>query len=193
MLRCIYVTTTFNGFWFLVFKAAEKFFTWSKFPVGGRLFYGSTQQHGKRRATVFASQMLIFFSSKAHTWSLIHTLNTFRIKNLSSVTAKYGVHFVDEGYRTLATKCLECLKQLIRRAEGEPEKKGKPTVFFWRGFRSLQGSVRARTIPGMSSHDGGGSSQGLGRGGASAARGRSRGISAHWQFKAKAFHPYRRW
>ncbi len=72
------------------------------------------------------------------------------------MAAKYGVHFVDEGYRTLATKCLECLKQLIRRAEGEPKKKGKPTVFCWRGFRSLRRSVRARTIPGMSSHDGGG-------------------------------------
>ncbi len=52
-------------------------------------------------------------------------------RNLRLITAKDGVHFVDEGYRTLAMRCLECLKQLTSWAEGEPGKKGKPTVFFW--------------------------------------------------------------
>ncbi len=137
--------------------------------------------------------MLIFFSSKAPTWSLIHTLNSFRIKNLRSVTAKYGVHFVDEGYRTLATKCLECLKQSIRRAEGEPEKRANLPFFSGEASevcKDLSGQGRS---PECRPTTVGGPSQGLGRGGASAARGRSRGISGHWQFKAKAFHPYRRW
>ncbi len=38
-----------------------------------------------------------------------------RIKNLRSTTAKDGVHFIDEGYRNLATRCLECLNQLTSR------------------------------------------------------------------------------
>jgi hypothetical protein len=61
-----------------------------------------------------------------------------RIKNLRSITAKDGVHFVDEGYRTLATRCLECLNQLKSRAEVEPAKKANLPFFLAR----LQKSAR---------------------------------------------------
>ncbi len=73
-----------------------------------------------------------------------------RIKGLRSVTAKDGVHFVDIGYKNLAGRCVECLSKMLKKSEKEavtkPEKKGIPTCFFWRGFRSTRGSSRQKRL-----------------------------------------------
>ncbi len=115
-----------------------------------------------------------------------------RINNLRKITAKDGVHFVDEGYRNLATRCLDCLNNLTGRVEVKPLKDGKPTVFFWRGFKSRRGLVTARSVHGTSFHPTGGTSRNLGRGRGAALRGRSRGRGGHWHSRPGAYHPYRR-
>jgi hypothetical protein len=123
-----------------------------------------------------------------------------RIKGLRSVTAKDGVHYVDIGYKNLAGRCVECLLKMLKTSEEEvgtePEKKGIPTCFFWRGFRSTRGSTRPKRfhewIPGPQRSRG--SALGIARGRAAAARGRVR--SAHGQLHYggnSGFHPYKRW
>jgi hypothetical protein len=123
-----------------------------------------------------------------------------RIKGLRSVTAKDGVHYVDNGYKNLAGRCIECLLKMLKKSEqdvsSKPEKKGIPTCFFWRGFRSLRGSSRQKRsyewIPG--SQRSRGSAQGIARGRAAAARGRAR--SSHGQLHYvgnTGYHPYKRW
>ncbi len=40
-----------------------------------------------------------------------------RIKGLRTVTAKDGVHYVDEGYKNLAGRCTECLSKMLSQRE----------------------------------------------------------------------------
>jgi hypothetical protein len=116
-----------------------------------------------------------------------------RIKNLRKITAKDGVHFVDEGYRTLAKRCLDCLNNLTGRVDAKPVKNGKPTVFFWRGFKSRRGSVTVKPAYGVSLHPFGGTSRNPvpGRGGVPP--GQPRGRGGHWHSRPGTYHPYRRW
>ncbi len=123
-----------------------------------------------------------------------------RIKGLRSVTAKDGVHFVNVGYKNLAGRCVDCLSKMFGKeheASGaEPEKRGTPTSFFWRGFRSLCGSSRPKKFqawtPGVRGSSS--SARGIARGRAVPAGGRAK--SAHWQqthSSSSNYHPYRRW
>jgi hypothetical protein len=123
-----------------------------------------------------------------------------RIKGLRSVTAKDGVHFVNAGYKNLAGRCVDCLSKMFGKeheASGaEPGKRGMPTSFFWRGFRSLCGSSRPKKSQGWTPGIRGSSNsaRGIARGRAAPAGGRAK--SAHWQqnySSSSNYHPYRRW
>ncbi len=84
-----------------------------------------------------------------------------RLKELRSVTAKDGIHYIDEGYKNLAHRCTE----------------------------SMHGSSRQKRAPGMMSRDYGGSSRGVVRGRSSVARGRARGARGHKQYsRSLSFH-----
>jgi hypothetical protein len=116
-----------------------------------------------------------------------------RLKGLKSVTAKDGVHFVDAGYKNLAKRCMDCLSKMLSHESRIPEKTGKSTTFFWRGFRSTRGSNQKRSHSEMN-HGARGSSAGGARGRAGSARGRARAAygQVHHGDSSK-FHPYRRW
>jgi hypothetical protein len=123
-----------------------------------------------------------------------------RLKGLKSVTAKDGVHFVDAGYKNLAKRCMDCLSKMLSPESHIPEKTGKPTCFFWRGFRSTRGSNYKRshseTSRGARGPSAGGARgrAGSARGRAGSARGRARAArgQVHRGIFSK-FHPYRRW
>jgi hypothetical protein len=95
------------------------------------------------------------------------TANTkTRITDLRGVTARDGVHFVAAGYRNLAARSQVCICALL----SAPSRPVKPSVSFWRGFKSPVGSKRARSAPVPSSRRRGG-----GR-----------------PFRHRGFHPYRK-
>jgi hypothetical protein len=97
-----------------------------------------------------------------------------RLKGLKSVTAKDGVHFVDAGYKNLADRCMDCLSKMLSHESHIPEKTGKLTSFFWRGFRSTRGSTRQKRSHSEMIRGARGLSAGGARGRAGSARGRAR-------------------
>jgi hypothetical protein len=117
------------------------------------------------------------------------TSNTVtRISELRKVTAKDGIHFIEQGYKNLAENCVSSLRSLLsstsERARGGVHKSG---VFFWRGFRSPVGSSLP-TPTGSSSS----SSRGyLGRGGATHVIGRGRTWPGG-RGRGRGYHPYNR-
>jgi hypothetical protein len=106
-----------------------------------------------------------------------------RIVELKKVTAKDGVHFIDAGYKKLAERCSACISVLLA-GEDKPCQR-KPTLHFWRGFRSHRGSLMPKL--GSGAHHGPTER---------AARGSHRGL-ARGSFRSggrnRSFHPYRKW
>ncbi len=87
------------------------------------------------------------------------------IVELRKVTAKDGVHLIDDGYRNITKRSIACISQLLS-GTNKTGCASKPTVHFWRGFRSVRGSMMPRvgSIPFQSVHG-------------QAARGAYRGLS----------------
>jgi hypothetical protein len=106
-----------------------------------------------------------------------------RIVELKKITAKDGVHFIDAGYRKIAERCTACISVLLA-GDNKPCQR-KPTLHFWRGFRSHRGSLLPKL--GSSIHHGPteraarGSHHGLARG------------SFRNGGRNRSFHPYRKW
>jgi hypothetical protein len=104
-----------------------------------------------------------------------------RIAELRKVTAKDGVHFFDDGYRNIAERCIACISTMLSE-DCKPTCSEKPTVHFWRGFRSSRGLLLpslGRSTPHR--HQG------------RAARGSSRGSSRGYNggnSRSRPFHPY---
>jgi hypothetical protein len=123
-----------------------------------------------------------------------------RIKGLRSVTAKDGVHFVNAGYKNLAGRCVECLSKMfgkeLENTGTDHRRKGAPTSFFWRGFRSLCGSSRPKKFQGWIPGTQGPSNPSvpIARGRAASAGGRAK--PAHWHqnySRSSNYHPYKKW
>ncbi len=98
-----------------------------------------------------------------------------RIDSLRETTRSDGIHFNEKGNSHMANRAITCLKGLVT----SPKKQTKKGTYFWRGFRSPNGSTLPRTSSGLAA----GSLVAASRGAYSGlVRGRSRG-----------YHPYRRW
>jgi hypothetical protein len=92
----------------------------------------------------------------------------------------HGVHFTRIGFTNLAKRCSDCLKTLLGSMSNPKGKKAVPVTFFWQGFRSVRGSLRAKPTSGASAR---GSFRGWNSGGRSGRSG--------FGYK-RGFHPYRR-
>jgi hypothetical protein len=102
-----------------------------------------------------------------------------RIAALKKTTWSDGIHHTTDGYRYLAERTAACLKTLM----DCPKTKTKKGTYFWRGFRSPNGSTmpRPRSVPtainsGLKNH--------------APHRERMRGA---FSGRSRAFHPYKRW
>ncbi len=102
-----------------------------------------------------------------------------RIAALKKTTWSDGIHHTTHGYRYLAERTVACLKTLM----DCPKTKTKKGTYFWRGFRSPNGSTmpRPRSVPsainsGLNPH--------------APHRERMRGT---FSGRSRAFHPYKRW
>ncbi len=102
------------------------------------------------------------------TTSCIQTANTqTRLAELTKVLSDDGVHYNVIGRKNLAERTLKCLGSVLTTVK----KPAKQTTFFWRGFRSLRGSVLPRAATGIACQPAGnqlrGTLRGRARGGAS--------------------------
>ncbi len=105
--------------------------------------------------------------------------NPERNAALKKTTGSDGIHHTKDGYRHLAERTPACLKTLIEC----PKTKTKKETYFWRGFRSPNGSTLPR--PRLVSSP---SSSGLNP--HAHQRGRMRGA---FSGRSRAFHSYKRW
>jgi hypothetical protein len=98
-----------------------------------------------------------------------------RIAALQKTTWSDGIHYTKEGYHHLAERTLACLKVLI----DSPKNNTKKGTYFWRGFRSQNGSTmpRPRPLPSVGTQH-------------AAQGGRMRGMPSG---RSRAYHPYKRW
>jgi hypothetical protein len=68
------------------------------------------------------------------------TANTAtRIAELRKVTSKDGIHFVESGYKNLASSCVSSLKALLTCGSSQKSARRGNEIFYWRGFRSPVG------------------------------------------------------
>jgi hypothetical protein len=102
-----------------------------------------------------------------------------RLSELKKVCSNDGIHFVDAGYKNMASRVTDCLKTMMNK-QSVPKKQ---STYFWRGFRSRHGSSLPRNFVARS----GGVEGGPARGGS---RGRPRGSPL--SRRPWGFHPYRR-
>ncbi len=63
-----------------------------------------------------------------------------RLKELRGVTAKDSIHFVSGGYLNMAMRTLACLAAML----DTPRKTQNPGTHFWRGFKSVRGSLTGK-------------------------------------------------
>ncbi len=105
-----------------------------------------------------------------------------RIMALRTVTAKDGIHFIQDGYKNIANRCKSCLNQLASGPK-KVESTRKPTSYFWRGFRSSRGSNMSARVP-KPPHSG------FGYASRGSLRGNPRGRHGS---QSRPYHPYRRW
>jgi hypothetical protein len=103
-----------------------------------------------------------------------------RLVELKNVTNSDGIHFVADGYKTMAARVTECLKTLILK----PSTQKKQSTYFWRGFRSRRGSATPRNTVSPAEWSDGNSIRG-------GSRGRHRG--GLLSRRPWGFHPYRKW
>jgi hypothetical protein len=103
-----------------------------------------------------------------------------RLKSLRETALLDGIHFNSVGYKHLAERATSCLKGLLTC----PTPRKKTGTYFWRGFRSPNGSDNPRLARGSWAEGRGGASRGV-------ARGRARGgiFTGH----LGCYHPYKRW
>jgi lysophospholipase L1-like esterase len=106
-----------------------------------------------------------------------------RIVEMKKITAKDGVHFVDAGYRKIAERVTACIAVMLT-GDSKVTSQRKPTVHFWRGFRSQRGSLLPRM--GNSNHHS--LSNVAARGSLRGSRGQLRSYG-----RSRLFHPYRKW
>jgi hypothetical protein len=104
-----------------------------------------------------------------------------RLKELRGIMAKDDTHFLEEGYKNLADRCMNSIRQMANDAK-RTAKKSVP--YFWRGFKSPCGSSAPRLAAGHTSAGHGHTLRGNARGGA---RGTFRGHCG------RSYHPYQRW
>jgi hypothetical protein len=106
-----------------------------------------------------------------------------KLGDLKKVTAGDGVHFTPLGYQNLVRRTVNCLKTLT---ENKPTTARKST-FFWRGFRSLHGSISTNNsrlaMAGRGGHFFPRASKMVGL----------RGTPGGRRSRSQLFHPYRRW
>jgi lysophospholipase L1-like esterase len=108
-----------------------------------------------------------------------------RIAEMRKITAKDGVHFIDAGYKKIAERVTACMAAMLTVDSNDTsQSQRKPTVHFWRGFRSQRGSLLPRM--GNSNHHS--LSNVISRGSHRGSRGQLRSHG-----RSKLFHPYRRW
>jgi hypothetical protein len=103
-----------------------------------------------------------------------------RLVELKNVTNSDGIHFIADGYKTMASRVTECLKTLILK----PSTQKKQSTYFWRGFRSRRGSATPRNNVSSADWSDGNSMRG-------GSRGRHRG--GLLSRRPWGFHPYRKW
>ncbi len=103
-----------------------------------------------------------------------------RLKSLRETALQDGVHFNSVGYKHLAERATSCLKGILTC----PKPRKKAGTYFWRGFRSPNGSDNPRLARGSWAEGRGSASRG-------GVRGRARGgiFSGH----LSRYHPYKRW
>ncbi len=104
-----------------------------------------------------------------------------RLKTLCEIMAKDDTHFLEAGYKNIADRCMSCIQQ-IANVEKTTTKNSGP--YFWRGFKSPNGSSAPRPAAGHSSAGRGHSPRGNAQGGS---RGMFRGR------RGRSYHPYQRW
>ncbi len=106
-----------------------------------------------------------------------------RITEMKKITAKDGVDFVDAGYQKIAERVTACMAAMMTGDSNDTSRR-KPTVHFWRGFRSQRGSLLPRM--GNSNHHS--LSNVISRGSLRGSRGQLRSYG-----RSRLFHPYRKW
>ncbi len=107
---------------------------------------------------------------------------TERLKALRAIMAKDDTHFLGDGYKNLAERCMNCLRQM----SDNPKRTVKKSVtHFWRGFKSPRGATTPRLAAGPPSTSRGPNSRGKAGGGG--ARGSFRG------YRGPSNPPYQRW
>ncbi len=104
-----------------------------------------------------------------------------RLKALRAIMAKDDTHFLEDGYKNLAERCMNCLRQL---SEDSKRTVKKSVTYFWRGFKSPCGATTPRLAAGPPSASCGITFRGNAGGGA---RGSFRG------HRGRSYHPYQRW
>jgi hypothetical protein len=104
-----------------------------------------------------------------------------RLKELRGIMAKDDTHFLEAGYKNLAERCMNCIRQMTNDAKRTAK---KSVSYFWRGFKSPCGSTAPRLAVGHSSAGRGHTLRGNARGGG---RGTFRG------HRSRSYHPYQRW
>ncbi len=68
-----------------------------------------------------------------------------RLKALRAIMAKDDTHFLEDGYKNLAVRCMNCLRQL---SEDSKRTVKKSVTYFWRGFKSPCGATTPRLAAG---------------------------------------------
>jgi hypothetical protein len=104
-----------------------------------------------------------------------------RLRELRVIMAKDDTHFLEDGYKNLAERCMNCIRQLSNDAKRTVK---KSVSYFWRGFKSPCGSTTPWLAAGLPSASRGNTFRGNARGGA---RGAFRG------HRGRSYHPYQRW
>jgi hypothetical protein len=73
------------------------------------------------------------------------------LKELRKVASEDGVHFNGQGYMNLAQRTVSCLKTILT----EKPKCVRKHTFFWRGYRSVHGSMATRATHSTTNRGGG--------------------------------------
>ncbi len=116
------------------------------------------------------------------------TANTAtRIAELRKVTSKDGIHFVESGYKNLASSCVSSLKALLISGSSQKSTRQGNENFYWRGFRSPVGGSLSGLPSGANTVNNFSSRPLRGRGSGSSARGRFPSASRPY-----GYHPYKR-
>jgi hypothetical protein len=104
-----------------------------------------------------------------------------RLKELREVMAKDDTHFLEPGYKNIADRCMNCIRQISNDTKTTTK---KSVSYFWQGSKSPCGSSAPRLAAGHAPAGRGHTLRGTARGGS---RGMFRGR------RARSYHLYQRW